>query len=324
MTSEKCQYFDKGFCRSRDKCSLKHPLVECEGSCEDRRICPKRHRVFCKNGNECVFDLTNSCEFLHKADNKNTEQHRDTLQSMIKHVEGKIEELDKKDKETVNKIDTLVKDTCDWITKVFDTEKEVAALVAKVDDIEEEFSSKLEQVETSTKKNAMDCEGTIIRLEKKMEVLESLVRNLLNEQKCKVTPGEGHVYSEDSYSNPSRKDNIENKECKTTNQTKCDICQKIFKSTDNLQTHDEKFHMKIIANKGRIFKCDQCGFTSKDKSEVHDHINERHKKCDICERIFTNSKTLETHVKAIHKKEIIKHKLEREPSLQNHKIKKIT
>ena len=135
---------------------------------------------------------------------------------------------------------------------------------------------------------------------------------------------EGHVFSEDSHSNPSRKNNIEKKESKTANQTKCDICQKIFKSTDNLKTYDEKFQMKRTTSKGQTFKCDQCGFPSKDKSEVHNHINEKHKKCDICECIFTNSKTLETHVKAIHKKEIIKHTLEREPSLQNHKIKKIT
>ena len=117
----------------------------------------------------------------------------------------------------------------------------------------------------------MESEGTISKLEKKMEVLESLVRNLLIEQKCKVTPEEepasimdcanvsqlfnvqeGHVSSEDSHSNPSRKDNIEKKESKTANQTKCDICQKIFKSTDNLQTNDEKFHMKRIANKGQM------------------------------------------------------------------------
>ena len=62
---------------------------------------------------------------------------------------------------------------------------------------------------------------------------------------------EGYFSSEDSHSNPTRKDNIENKRAgasKTANQTKCDICQKLFKSTDNFQTHDEKFHMKIFAN----------------------------------------------------------------------------
>ena len=71
--------------------------------------------------------------------------------------------------------------------------------------------------------------------------------------------------------------------------------------------------MKRLSNEGQIFKCDQCGFTSKDRTEVH--INEMHKKCDICKRIFTNSKILETHVKSIHKKEIIKHALEREPRI---------
>ena len=148
----------------------------------------------------------------------------------------------------------------------------------------------------------MDFEGTIRKLEKKMEVLESLVRNLPNEQKCRVAPGEGHVYSKDSHSNLNRKDNIENKEYKTTIRQNVTFAKKIFKSTDNLQTHDEKFHMKIIANKGQIFKCDQYGFTYKDKSEVHNHINEMDRRCDICEHIFTNSKSLETHVKAIRKK----------------------
>ena len=83
-------------------------------------------------------------------------------------------------------------------------------------------------------------------------------------------------FLEDFQSNPTRKDNIENEKAgvsKTANQTKCDICQKIFKSADILQTHDEKFHMKKIANKGQIYKCDQCGLTSKDKSDVPTHIN---------------------------------------------------
>jgi uncharacterized C2H2 Zn-finger protein len=109
---------------------------------------------------------------------------------------------------------------------------------------------------------------------------------------------------------------------KAENQITCDICKKIFKSTDNLQTHDQKFHMKIIANKDKLYKCDQCDSTFARKSEVPIHINENHKKCSICEHIFTNTKVLQTHMKAVHKKEISKHTIEREPSLKNHKIKK--
>ena len=89
---------------------------------------------------------------------------------------------------------------------------------------------------------------------KKIEELESLVRNLINEQKCKVTPEkepaniidcanviqlpnvqEEHVSSEDSQSNPTGRDILSIKgpagESKTANETKCDICQKILKST---------------------------------------------------------------------------------------------
>ena len=108
LNSEKCPSFDKGYRKSRHQCSLKHPLVNCEGSCEDRRICPKRNRVNCKNGNECVFVLTNSCEFLHKADIANTEEYNPIFQSMMKIVEDKISALN--EKETFDKIDNLVKD----------------------------------------------------------------------------------------------------------------------------------------------------------------------------------------------------------------------
>ena len=58
------------------------------------------------------------------------------------------------------------------------------------------------------------------------------------------------------------------------------------------------------------------------KSDVLPHINESHKKCNICEPIFTNTTVLQTHLKANHMKELPKHKLEREPSLKNHKSKR--
>ena len=156
-------------------------------------------------------------------------------------------------------------------------------------------------------KHSKESEEIITRLEKKMDVLEAIFNQLPNGH-------EGQVSSEDSHSNPNIKGNIEIKdsnESKTANQINCDICQKIFMSKDNLQTHDKKIHMKRIANKGFIYKCDQCNFTSIKKSEIHIHINEKHKKCDMCKRIFTNTKTIETHVKAIHKNELLKHTLER-------------
>ena len=65
MSTNKCEHFNKGYCKNKNKCSLKHPLAECAGDCEDKRVCPKRHQIPCKNGQECAFFATESCEFSH-------------------------------------------------------------------------------------------------------------------------------------------------------------------------------------------------------------------------------------------------------------------
>ena len=64
MTS-KCPFFDRGFCKNKNKCTQKHPPQDCQGECDDLNTCPNRHRVKCKNGTSCISLQSNSCEFLH-------------------------------------------------------------------------------------------------------------------------------------------------------------------------------------------------------------------------------------------------------------------
>ena len=206
------------------------------------------------------------------------------------------------------------------MTTVVTTENKLECLVDRVEDIEEEFANKLEQHEKAMKDSSEISQETITRLESKIDLLETTINRLLYVEKEKVSPVLANYNTIQSKSNTEHK---EDNEGKIGNQIKCDICQKAFKSIDNLQTHDIKFHIKRTTNKGKVYKCDQCNFTSAGKIELHSHIKEQHKKCDICGRMFTNTKVLETHVKATHKKELIKHTIEREPSLKNHKIKKI-
>ena len=66
MSQDKCEYFNKGYCRQKDKCTKTHPLKECDGDCNDKKTCPKRHRVPCKNMNQWEFYASKSCEFLHQ------------------------------------------------------------------------------------------------------------------------------------------------------------------------------------------------------------------------------------------------------------------
>ena len=93
----------------------------------------------------------------------------------------------------------------------------------EVEDIEEELSNKLEQHEKDMLKHSKESEENIIRFEKKIDVLEAMINQLLNVH-------EGQVSSEDSISSPNIKGTIEIKdgnESKTASQTKCDICQNV-------------------------------------------------------------------------------------------------
>ena len=100
----------------------------------------------------------------------------------------------------------------------------------------------------------------------------------------------------------------------------CALCVKTFKSEATSLNHDKKFHMtQGTVNK---YKCDNCSETFKSTTQIFGNIKNYHQKCTICARIFPEAKSLETHVKAVHKNAIYKHTLERDPSLKNHKNKR--
>ena len=114
-------------------------------------------------------------------------------------------------------------------------------------------------------------------------------------------------------------------ETKTTDWSKCIICIKIFKSKATSTNHDKKFHMnkEIIPQ----YKCDHCNAVFEIKFHLCDHLEQKHIKCTSCSKIFSSKPSLETHMKIFHKQVSLvvssKHTLERDPSLKNHKNKKV-
>ena len=97
MTS-KCSYFDKGYCKNKSQCTQKHPPLECDGQCEDKIKCPKRHRVKCRNGKSCIYFKSNCCEFLHIE----TDQHDkspnsiEQLKSLKEYIDTKLISIEAK------------------------------------------------------------------------------------------------------------------------------------------------------------------------------------------------------------------------------------
>ena len=100
---------------------------------------------------------------------------------------------------------------------------------------------------------------------------------------------------------------------------KCDICQKVC---NNMKEHDENHHIQNSSSNNIKYKCDRYTLKFKDKCELPPNIIDKQRKCTHCRKIFTTEKVLETHIKTIHNKDYKKHKIEREPSLKNLKIKK--
>ena len=75
------------------------------------------------------------------------------------------------------------------------------------------------------------------------------------------------------------------------------------------------------------YKCDHCNALFKIKLQLCDHLVQKHIKCTSCSTIFSSKSSLEKHMTIIHKKVSLlvssKHRLERDPSLKNHKNKKV-
>ena len=61
----KCRYYNRGYCRSKSKCSFFHPQDICEEiKCFDK-TCLKRHLKDCKNWNRRNCKFGNNCEYKH-------------------------------------------------------------------------------------------------------------------------------------------------------------------------------------------------------------------------------------------------------------------
>ena len=97
IMSNKCSYFDRGFCKLKNTCTKKHPSQDCGGQCEDIISCPYRHRMECKNERSCLFVKSNSCENLHTETCKEELQmsEEETLRMIHEGYGARISDLEK-------------------------------------------------------------------------------------------------------------------------------------------------------------------------------------------------------------------------------------
>ena len=72
-----------------------------------------------------------------------------------------------------------------------------------------------------------------------------------------------------------------------------------------------------------VYSCKYFACKFSDKVQLVGHITRYQKKCNVCDNIFPSQRYIETDMRAVHKRDVSKHSLAREPSLRNHKNKKL-
>ena len=90
-STEKCSYFDKGFCKLKEQCLKKHPTSDCQGECYDKKTCPSWHRV---------FDTVNK-QTQNKISDIEKEVQRNSL------LENRVKQLEKDNMELTTKLGTM-------------------------------------------------------------------------------------------------------------------------------------------------------------------------------------------------------------------------
>lgn len=95
---------------------------------------------------------------------------------------------------------------------------------------------------------------------------------------------------------------------------KCDYCQKEFSSRNDFNVHNKTFHNwsllgdDIILSKmvklkevgGSVWNCTDCSYSSKNKSNVYEHIESRHVvsygyNCQLCQRSCPSRNAFRIH-----------------------------
>ena len=117
--NEKCEHYNRGYCRNGERCQEHHPDKVCpDSNCFDEK-CPHRHPNPCKFGRRCVFNKKKICCYSHVTlvsdDAKKMEEMEKRLTNLEKEKQvyndaGK--KMERKCEVLENKMELLRKTVC--------------------------------------------------------------------------------------------------------------------------------------------------------------------------------------------------------------------
>ena len=271
--SEKCSYYDRGYCRNGEYCDKEHPVKVCpESNCFDDK-CQFRHPNPCKFSYRCKFNMKKICLFSHITPATDDDKKIEELKKRINQTDKENKALISSNKDLTKKIENkfeMFENNIELLRNTLEAkENEISSLKVKINNIETAFEQKLTKLEKQfiLKDNKFKCE------------------------KCKFeTNSEAGLKSHISKKHKKEKDNDN-----ITFPKQCDLCDKIVNTSK-----DMKNHLRTHSYKHVQFKCDQFDFIGGEEIEMEIHTARTHGEtyeCGLCDYESPDLETLDIHLK---------------------------
>ena len=90
-TSKRCNFNNRGYCKSEKECSNKHSDVVCDTLACEEETCNKRHPYQCKYGRYCRFNKKKECLYSHVT----LASEDDKLDALNKDYNNKVSKLER-------------------------------------------------------------------------------------------------------------------------------------------------------------------------------------------------------------------------------------
>ena len=154
-SSSKCNFNNRGYCKSKNDCKDKHSDDICNNLECNEENCEKRHPYECKFGIRCKYNKKNECMYLHvtlASDDNKLEALKAQFDKKLGNLELNVKKMEKELFEKNQLIITL-KEKCDCIENLATSSEQLKnALKDKTSQITS-LEIRLEELEKSQSKH---------------------------------------------------------------------------------------------------------------------------------------------------------------------------
>ena len=259
------------------------------------------HTIINKN---CDNQLRRQVESNHANKNKNIErcEHCENKEDEIVKLRRELKLSKEEAKDLANVVsekETVIDSKCKEVEKLKRSlEKLEKEKVKKIKDQKEELQESYKKVDKYVDENTVLKEEirTLRKLKKATDNLaKSSIENNTNNHSDEVDEITDHsINLEDDYVANFYWEQNKNRYKRTgpvfsaeapVDMNKCDVCQKSFRTLENLRTHKRTEHIETPR-----FKCDRCGFVTKTLVQLKEHKEVRHGNKNIVCRFWKQSR----------------------------------